>query len=135
MKRILILGTALAAVALTGCQTIKDEHQKILNRDETMTNIVGNVWRIDAKWPGVHQSNRLVEHLAEKARQHCAKDGKGMLPLRGASTNGTQDGKKPATAWLEFRCQNPLDYRPEYKGIMGSFEVEELTDLDSYGKN
>ena len=135
MKRILILGTALAAVALTGCQTIKDEHQKILNRDETMTNVVGNVWRIDAKWPGVHQSNRLVEHLAEKARQHCAKDGKGMLPLRGASTNGTQDGKKPATAWLELRCQNPLDYRPEYKGIMGSFEVEELTDLDSYGKN
>ncbi len=50
MKRILILGTALAAVALTGCQTIKDEHQKILNRDETMTNVVGNVWRIDAKW-------------------------------------------------------------------------------------
>ena len=132
MKRILILGTALAAVALSGCQAIKEENDNIRGREEVLTNVIGNVWRIDAKWPGVHQPNQLVEHIAEQARRHCAKDGKGMLPIRGSNANGSRDGTKPATAWLEFRCQNPLDYRPEYKGLTGSFTPDELTNFDEY---
>ena len=129
MKRTIILSSALAALLLTGCQAISEKQAQYDNREETLTNIVGQVWRIDAKWPGTVQTNKLTEHLYTKGMKHCDSQGFGFLAIKGASTEGTEDGSKPATAWLEYRCQRPLDYRPEYKGITKTVNPEELTDI------
>ena len=131
MKRTLILGTALAALLLTGCQSLKEEHSQYLNREEKITNVVGQVWRIDAKWPGDFQSRELSEHLYESAMQFCGKNGMGMMPLRGSASDGKKDGTRPAEGWLEFRCDRALNYRPEYKGITGTFNPEDLTDFSN----
>ena len=42
-----------------------------------------------------------------------------------------QTRSRPASAWLEFRCQPGLDYRPEYKGLTGTFEIDDLTTLEN----
>ena len=48
MKRTLIIGTALAALLLSGCEALQEERQNFLDREEKITNVVGNVWRIEA---------------------------------------------------------------------------------------
>ena len=101
MKRTLIIGTALAALLLSGCEALQEERQNFLDREEKITNVVGNVWRIEAVWPGHVEGNRK------------------------------KDGSRPASAWLEFRCQPGLDYRPEYKGLTGTFEIDDLTTLEN----
>ena len=62
---------------------------------------------------------------------HCDRQHMAMLPVDGSSTNGKKDGSRPASAWLEFRCQPGLDYRPEYKGLTGTFEIDDLTTLEN----
>ena len=128
MKRLLILSSALTALfGLTACQTLQDEHQKYLDREENITNVVGNVWRIEATWPHVKESRQLSEPLYDKARAFCERDELGMLPLSGTVEDGSGDATKPAHGWLEFRCQSGLKYRPEYKGMTFHFDPEELT--------
>ena len=105
MKRTLIIGTALAALLLSGCEALQEERQNFLDREEKITNVVGNVWRIEAVWPGHVEGNRLADHLHERARMHCDRQHMAMLPVNGSSTNGKKDGSRPASAWLEFRCQ------------------------------
>ena len=131
IKRTLIIGTALAALLLSGCEALQKERQNFLDREEKITNVVGNVWRIEAVWPGHVEGNRLADHLHERARMHCDRHHMAMLPVNGSSTNGTKDGSRPASAWLEFRCQPGLDYRPEYKGLTGTFEIDDLTALEN----
>lgn len=131
MKRTLIIGAALAAILLSGCEALHEERQNYLDREEKITNVVGNVWRIEAVWPGYIEGNRLADHLHERARSHCGDRGMAMLPVNGSSTNGTKDGKRPASAWLEFRCQAGLGYRPEYKVLTGSFAIDDLTTLEN----
>ena len=48
IKRTLIIGTALAALHLSGCEALQEERQNFLDREEKITNVVGNVWRIEA---------------------------------------------------------------------------------------
>lgn len=131
MKRTLIIGTALAALLLSGCEALQEERQNFLDREEKITNVVGNVWCIEAVWPGHVEGNRLADHLHERARMHCDRQHMAMLPVNGSSTNGKKDGSRPASAWLEFRCQPGLDYRPEYKGLTGTFEIDDLTTLEN----
>lgn len=94
MKRTLIIGAALAAILLSGCEALHEERQNYLDREEKITNVVGNVWRIEAVWPGYIEGNRLADHLHERARSHCGDRGMAMLPVNGSSTNGTKDGKR-----------------------------------------
>lgn len=129
MKRTIILSSALAAILLTGCQTISEKQALYDSREEMLTNIVGQVWRIEAKWPGVVQTNRLTEHLYAQGMKHCDRQGFGFLAIKGSSSAGSEDGSKPATAWLEYRCQQPLNYRPEYKGITKTVNPDDLTDI------
>ena len=88
MKRTLIIGTALAALLLSGCEALQEERQNFLDREEKITNVVGNVWRIEAVWPGHVEGNRLADHLHERARMHCDRQHMAMLPVNGSSTNG-----------------------------------------------
>ena len=132
MHKKMLLAVSLTAVLLTGCQTIHEEHQKYSNREQNIVNVVGNVWRIDAKWPADQLAgSRLSEHLYMSAVKFCQRERMGMLPIRGATEDSSKDGKKPSTGWLEFRCQKALDYRPEYKGLTGTFTPEELTDFSN----
>ena len=86
MKRTLIIGTALAALLLSGCEALQEERQNFLDREEKITNVVGNVWRIEAVWPGHVEGNHLADHLHD---------------------------------------------RPEYKGLTGTFEIDDLTTLEN----
>ena len=129
MKKTIILSTLLSALFLSGCQAINEKRAQIDSREETLTNVVGQVWRLDAQWPGVVLTNDLTEHLYNKGLKHCHEQGLGFLAIRGASTEGKADGSHPASAWLEYRCQRALDYRPEYKGITKTVNPDDLTDL------
>ena len=129
MKHSIILSSALTALLLTGCQAISEKQAQFDSREEILTNVVGQVWHLEAKWPGVVQTNRLTEHLYAKGMKHCDQQGYGFLAIKGASTEGAEDGSKPATAWLEYRCQQPLNYRPEYKGITKTVNPDDLTDI------
>ena len=134
MNKKMLLAAALSVAILSGCQTIKEEHTQYLNREQNIVNVVGSVWRIDAKWPGEHQANRLAEHLYTSAVKFCERERQAMLPIRGSTEDGTKDGSRPASGWLEFRCQKGLDYRPEYKGLTGTFDFEDLTDFSNTQK-
>jgi hypothetical protein len=136
MKRTLTLCAAAALVLLSGCQSFDLESLKPMNepedyvgRGEKITNVVGNVWRIEATGTYDRTATQLADHLNEEARRFCDSKGWGMLPGQGSTTDGSRDEKRPTTGWLEFTCQAPIDYRPEYKGITKEVDIDELTDL------
>lgn len=119
--------TALAAVTLlAGCSSIREEHEHFSNRDQKIENVVGNVWRISAAWPGTKAPTKLVEHLQKEAQQFCGQRKMGMLPLYGSSEEGLGDAVKPATAWLEFRCQSGVHVESTYDGINIHYDLDEL---------
>ena len=109
------LTAAVAAllVLATGCSSLKEEHQNIMNRRID----VGNIWRITGSWPNTKSAKALNEYIYERARGFCGENDKGMMPISGSSADGSGDAAKPATAWLEFRCENPQKVYREYKGI------------------
>ena len=113
------LTAAVAAllVLATGCSSLKEEHQNIMNRRIDVVNVVGNIWRITGSWPNTKSAKALNEYFYERARGFCGENDKGMMPISGSSADGSGDAAKPATAWLEFRCENPQKVYREYKGI------------------
>ena len=88
MKRTLLIGTAHAALLRSVCLALLYVRQYFLDREEKITNVVGNVWRIEAVWPGHVEGNRLADHLHERARMHCDRQHMAILPVNGSSTNG-----------------------------------------------
>ena len=132
MKRTLIIGTALAALLLSGCEALQEERQNFLDREEKITNVVGNVWRIEAVWPGHVEGNRLADHLPMNAPACTATASTWpCCPSTVPRPTARRTAAVPASAWLEFRCQPGLDYRPEYKGLTGTFEIDDLTTLEN----
>ena len=113
------LTAAVAAllVLATGCSSLKEEHQNIMNRRIDVVNVVGNIWRITGSWPNTKSAKALNEYIYERARGFCGENDKGMMPISGSSADGSGDAANPATAWLEFRCENPQKVYREYKGI------------------
>ena len=114
-----------------GCEALQEERQNFLDREEKITNVVGNVWRIEPSGPDTSRATASPTTSMNAARMHCDRQHMAMLPVNGSSTNGKKDGSRPASAWLEFRCQPGLDYRPEYKGLTGTFEIDDLTTLEN----
>lgn len=132
-KRLALLSTGLVAAALlAGCGTIREEQTHIKNRTENVTNVVGNIWRIEASWPGTKLATKLTEHLHTRAQQFCGKRGMGMLPLSGASSDGSGDEAKPAEGWLEFRCQQGVKVESTYDGIHAHIDAEDLDEGFSF---
>lgn len=126
-KRLSLLAAGLAAITLlAGCETIREEQSHYQNRSQDITNVVGNIWRIKASWPGTKSPQKLVEHLQTQAQQYCGSQGMGMLPLYGSSEEGSGDAAKPATAWLEFRCQKGVHVESTYDGIHMHYDLDEL---------
>ena len=113
----LIAAVAALLVLATGCSSLKEEHQNIMNRRIDVVNVVGNIWRITGSWPNTKSAKALNEYIYERARGFCGENDKGMMPISGSSADGSGDAAKPATAWLEFRCENPQKVYREYKGI------------------
>lgn len=125
MKKHVILTAITGAllVALSGCQSFQEHAKSYQDRSEKLTHVVGNTWRLDYVWPGKVETTRVNEAMQAAARKHC--DRYGMLPLYGAVQEG--DETKPTTAWLEFRCQAPVNVIK--KGILSEddalrFEVK-----------
>lgn len=128
----LAVAAALIA-ALSGCQTLQDEHQNYKNRQAEIVNVVGNTWRVSAVWPNAESAKPLSEWLYERAKDFCGGRDAGMMPLQGASEDGSGDAKKPASGWLEFRCSRPEKVYQEYKGIrlhLDEFLEDEKDDKD-----
>ena len=94
--------------------------------------MVGNVWRIEAVWPGHVEGNRLADHLHERARMHCDRQHMAMLPVNGSSTNGKKDGSRPASAWLRNSAASRVwTTAPNTRGLTGTFEIDDLTTLEN----
>lgn len=120
---------AVAVLALAaGCTQLKEQHSSFMNRTESITNVVGNVWRIQASWPNTKSAKQLSEHLYDRAQRFCGGDDQGMMPLTGSTNDGSGDAKRPATGWLEFRCAHPEKVEREYQGI--TLHFDELLDED-----
>ncbi len=115
-------GAAAALALCAGCAPLKEQHTSFMNRTESITNVVGSIWRIQASWPNTKSSKDLSEHLYERAQRFCGGDDQGMMPLTGTTHDGSGDAKRPATGWLEFRCANPEKVEREYKGITLHFD-------------
>lgn len=121
-----LLMTMLAgilAVGVTGCQSFQEHAKSYQDRNEKLTHVMGNTWRLEYVWPGKHETTRVNDALQTAARKHC--DRYGMLPLYGAVEEG--DETKPTKGWLEFRCQAPVNVIK--KGILSEddalrFEVK-----------
>ena len=122
-----------ALVLATGCTALKEEHQNVMNRRVDIVNVVGNIWRISGSWPNTQNAKPLTEHLYERAQRFCHDAEKGMMPVTGSSVDGAADGSKPATAWLEFRCENPQKVYREYKGI--TLHLDEFLEGDDEKRN
>lgn len=119
--------TALVGVTLlAGCSTIREEQEHYANRDRKVENVVGNVWRISASWPGTKAPQKLVEYLHTEATKFCGERDMGMLPLYGSSEEGSGDAVKPATGWLEFRCQSGVHVESTYDGMHIHYDLDEL---------
>ena len=97
-----ILLSLVALTALTGCQAIQEESRNFAGREERLSNVVGNVWRLDFKWPGNVRATQINEALQQRARDICQREELGMLPLSGA-VDAHEDGSAPSTAWLPRR--------------------------------
>ena len=146
MKRTLIIGTALAALLLSGCEALQEERQNFLDREEKITNVVGNVWRIEAVWPGHVEGNRLADHLHERARMHCDRQHMAMLPVNGSSTNGEQDGmegclsvpgrygmvKRPEFVRLRAQDRDGNWFEAEGEGLTARCFAHECDHLDGH---
>lgn len=101
---------------LVGCSSLSTLP---LPHNTTITNVVGEVWRIDSTRKIAGRSEAMTDLLNEMATSHCARRGMTALPLRGTVSS---DGTK---GWMEFRCQHPNNYQPEYQGLMGHFSLDE----------
>ena len=66
-----ILLSLVALTALTGCQAIQEESRNFAGREERLSNVVGNVWRLDFKWPGSVRATQINEALQQRARDIC----------------------------------------------------------------
>lgn len=125
MRKSLTAPILLSLVALTGCQAIQEESRNFAGREERLSNVVGNVWRLDFKWPGSVRATQINEALQQRARDICQREELGMLPLSGA-VDAHEDGSAPSTAWLEFRCQRPVQViRGGLLSEEETFEVKE----------
>ena len=62
-----ILLSLVALTTLTGCQAIQEESRNFAGREERLSNVVGNVWRLDFKWPGSVRATQINEALQQRA--------------------------------------------------------------------
>ncbi len=109
---------ALVALTLAGCSTL-DKLGAAAPNDGEITNVVGEVWKVHTTRPVDVRPETITDHLMDRAREHCERRHLTMLPVRGNVTVNGRDG------WLEFRCQQPLNYQPEYKGLTGFFKIDD----------
>ena len=112
MKRFLIrawraaLLCLLSALLLAGCANLSDKMDQYRNRDESMTNLNGDVWQYRAVWPWEDNPVRLREHMYEQARWKCGDQKLGAQMIECASAKRKSG---PGTeAVLIFRCVRSL---------------------------
>lgn len=108
---------SVMALALAGCSTIDHLKDATFSKDPEITNIVGEVWKVETSRPIDVRPEAITDHLMDRARAQCENRKLVMLPIRGNVTNDGRHG------WMEFRCQAPLNYQPEYQGLRGFFSL------------
>ncbi len=116
--------TVLAALTLSlvGCAAVNSLKDATAFTSPEITNVVGEVWKIHTTRPVDVRPETVTDHLMDRAREHCERREMTMLPVRGNVTTDGRDG------WMEFRCQQPLNYQPEYKGLSAIFSIDDEDD-------
>lgn len=128
MMKKLLTGAA-CAIALAGCQTTQAPMEtNIGGSHEKITNVVGNIWRIDAEWPAERSNRFMGDSIRGKASNFCARKDMGMIPLSGSVSDGDESTGSPHKAWLEFRCAAGQKVEREYKGL--SFTINGMDKED-----
>lgn len=124
-----LFACAACALALAGCQTAQAPMEKNIGGvHEKITNVVGNIWRIDAEWPADRANRFMGDALRGKASSFCARKDMGMIPLSGTVSDGDEASGAPHKAWLEFRCAAGQKVEREYKGL--SFTINGMSEED-----
>ncbi|MBQ9240272.1 MAG: hypothetical protein IJ164_02915 [Duodenibacillus sp.] len=103
MRHFTVLTVAcMSALLLAGCSSFSESLDKYKQREESLTNVSGDIWQAKAVWPWEENPVRLREHMYDKARQHCSRQQYGAQMLECASAK-RKNG--PGTeAVLIFRC-------------------------------
>ena len=108
----LMLGVAL----VSGCSSMSGVTNTFFH-DQSITNIVGEVWEVRTTRPVPVRASTITDFLMERASHHCEARKLVMLPIRGHVKDDGTEGR------LEFRCQQPLNYQSEYKGLSAIFNI------------
>ena len=104
------------ALGLAGCSSLENFAQ---TNDPDIENVVGEVWKVQTSRPVDVRPEMITDHLMDRARRKCESRKLVMLPIRGnVATNGRE-------GWMEFRCQAPLNYQPEYQGLRAFFNLDD----------
>ncbi len=103
MRHLTVLSVfAISAALLAGCTSFSDNLEKYRQREESLTNVSGDVWEYRAVWPWEDNPARLREHMYKEARYHCSKSNHGAQMLECAAAK-RKNG--PGTeSVLIFRC-------------------------------
>jgi hypothetical protein len=101
----LTLGIAAASL-LAGCSSFSDSLNKYRQREESLTNVSGDIWQAKAVWPWEENPVRLREHMYDTARNHCSKEKLGAQMLECASAKRKNGSGTEAV--LIFRCVHSM---------------------------
>ena len=101
-----VLALCLAAAALSGCADLSGRSALYNQREEKLSNVMGDTWQFYAVWPWEDMAIRVREYVNDYAQDYCQKSDKSAQPLDAVSQK--RDGKPGSEAVIVFRCVSAL---------------------------
>lgn len=91
-----VLALCLAAAALSGCADLSGRCALYDQREEKLSNVMGDTWQFYAVWPWEDMAIRVREYVNDYAQDYCQKSDKSAQPLDAVSQK--RDGKPGSEA-------------------------------------